>query len=137
MSEMLLQTCAHVIGGEATIAFAGATLGTFDLHVGMPVMAHAFLESTRLLTAAVRTFTDRCVEGIEADVERCKSLIEGSLAMCTSLAPVIGYDTAAAIAKKAYATGRTVREVALDEKALPEDELNRLLDAMSMTKPQA
>jgi len=137
MSEMLLQTCAFAIGADSTVAFAGATLGNFDLHVGMPVMAHMLLESTRLLTSAVRVFADRCVAGIEADEARCKSLIELSLAMCTSLAPEIGYDRAAEIAKKAYAQGKTVREVCLAEKVLPPDKLNALLDPIEMTRPHA
>ena len=137
MSEMLLMTCAWVIGADATVGFAGATMGNFDLHVGMPVMAHAFLDSTRLLTSAVRVFADRCIAGIEADAERCKSLIELSLAMCTSLAPEIGYDKAAEIAKKAYAQGKTVRQVCLDDKLLPADKLNALLDPMDMTQPHA
>jgi len=136
MSEMVLQAAAHAIGADAAVAHAGATLGTFDLHVGMPVMAHHFLESARILSNAARVFADRCVAGIEADVERAGQLVEQSLAMCTSLAPVIGYDKAAAIAKKAYETGKTVRQVALDEKVLPASELDKLLNARSMTEPQ-
>ena len=135
MCEMMLQVAAHVVGSDAAVAHAGATLGTFDLHVGMPVMAHHFLESARILSQGARVFADRCVAGIEADEERAKELVEQSLAMCTSLAPVIGYDRAAAIAKKAFAGGKTVREVALEEKVLPEERLNELLDARSMTEP--
>ncbi len=135
MSEMVLQSVAHVIGADAAIAHAGATLGTFDLHVGMPVMAHHFLESARILSNAARVFADRCIAGLTADVQRAEQLVEQSLAMCTSLAPVIGYDKAAAIAKKAFATGKTVRDVALEEKALPAERLNALLDARSMTEP--
>ena len=135
MSEMLLQVAAQVVGADATVAHAGATLGAFDLHVGMPVMAHHFLESVRILSQGARVFADRCVSGIEADEGRAKALVEQSLAMCTSLAPVIGYDRAAAIAKKAFASGKTVREVALEEKVLPEARLNELLDARSMTEP--
>src|SRR5262249_50891420 len=137
MSEMLLQTCAFVMGADATVAFAGATLGTFDLHVGMPVMAHAMLESVRLLSNAVRVFADRCVAGIEADEARCRSMVEQSLAMCTSLAPEIGYDRAADIAKRAYAQGKTVREICIAEKVLPVEKLNALLDPLEMTRPHA
>ncbi len=137
MSEMVLQSVAHVVGADAAIAHAGATLGTFDLHVGMPVMAHHFLESVRILSNAARVFTDRCIVGLTADVHRAEQLVEQSLAMCTSLAPVLGYDQAAAIAKKAFATGKTVREIALEENALPADRLNALLDARSMTEPSA
>ncbi len=135
MSEMVLQAVAHAIGSDAAVAHAGATLGTFDLHVGMPVMAHHFLESTRIVANAARVFADRCVAGIEANAERAEQFVEQSLAMVTSLAPVIGYDTAAAIAKKALATGKTVRQIAHEEKVLPEDRLNALLDARSMTEP--
>ncbi len=135
MSEMVLQAVSHVIGADAAVVHAGTMMGTFDLHVGMPVMAHHFLESVRILSNAARTFADRCVVGIEADADRAGQLVEQSLAMCTSLAPVIGYDRAAAIAKKAFKTGKTVREVALAEQVLPEEQLNTLLDARSMTEP--
>jgi fumarate hydratase class II len=135
MCEMLLQAVAHAIGADAAIAYAGATMGALDLHVGMPIMTFHFLESTRILSNAARVFTDRCVVGIEVNAERAGHLVEQSLAMCTSLAPVIGYDKAAAIAKKAYATGKTVRQVALEENVLPPDQLNALLDARKMTEP--
>ncbi len=135
MCEMMLQTVAHVVGADATVNFAGSTLGNFDLHVGMPVMAHNFLESVRIMSQAVRVFTDRCVVGIEADAQRAEQLVEQSLAMCTSLAPVIGYDKAAAVAKTAYATGKTVRQVALEQNLLPEGKLRELLDPRGMTEP--
>ena len=135
MSEMVLQAAAFAIGADAAIAHAGATLGTFDLHVGMPVMAHELLESIRVLSNAAHVFTNRCIMGLEADVDRAEQLVEQSLAMCTTLAPVIGYDNAAAIAKEAFANGKTVRQVALEKKVLPEDELAKLLDAKSMTEP--
>jgi len=100
----------------------------------MPVMAYHFLEAVRLLSNAARVFAERCVAGQEADAPRAEQLVEQSLAMCTSLAPVIGYDRAAAIAKKAHATGKTVRQVALEEKVLPAERLNELLDARRMTE---
>jgi len=134
MSEMLIQVCAQVIGNDTAV-----TIGTRDsileLNVMMPMIARNVLESIRLLAQAVRVFTERCVSGIEADAERCEQMIEQSLAMCTSLAPVIGYDQAAAIAKEAYQTGRTVREVALAKGVLSETDLKRLLDPASMTEP--
>ncbi|HVP10765.1 MAG TPA: class II fumarate hydratase [Phycisphaerae bacterium] len=135
MCEMVLQVVAHVIGADAAITYAGATMGLLDLHIGAPVMAHHFLESTRLLANAARVFADRCVIGIEADADRAGQLVEQSLAMCTSLAPVIGYDKAAAIAKKAYATGKTVRQVALEDRVLPPEQLAAQLDAKKMTEP--
>ena len=138
MSEMVLQVCARVIGNDATIAFAGSGLGsTFELNVMMPVMAHALLESIELLARAARVFADRAVAGLEANRERCESLVEQSLAMCTSLAPVIGYDQAADIAKESFKSGKTVRQVALERKVASEADLNKALDARRMTKPQA
>ena len=135
MCEMVLQVLAHVVGSDATVAHAGVTMGTFDLHIGMPVMAHHFLEAARIMSQAARVFADRCVAGLEADADRAGEFVERSLAMCTSLAPVIGYDRAAQIAKKAFAANKTVRQVALEEKVLPEARLNELLDARAMTEP--
>ncbi len=137
MSEMVLQAAALVIGCDATVAYAGATLGTFDLHVGMPVMANAMLEAIRILSKATSVFSERCAAGIEADEKHCGEMVERSLAMCTSLAPVIGYDKAADIAKKAHKTGKTVRQICIEDAILPADKLNKLLDPMSMTMPSA
>jgi len=134
MCEMMMQVCAQVIGNDATITWAGAN-GNFDLNVMMPVMAHNILESIRLLANAANTFRERCVEGIVANVERCNELIEYSMSMVTSLAPIIGYDRAAEIAKESAKTGRTVRELCREKQVLPEDELNRALDPIEMTKP--
>jgi fumarate hydratase class II len=132
--ESLLMVCAQVIGYDATIAVCGQH-GNFELNVMMPVLAWDLLDGIHLLANAVRNFTRRCVDGIEADRDRCFDLIEESLAMCTVLAPEIGYDRAAAIAKEAYRTGRTVREVAREQKVLPPEELDRLLDPMRQTMP--
>ncbi len=134
MSEMMIQVCAQVTGNDTAVAM-GCRDGHFELNVMMPMMAYNLLESIRLLTNATRTFADKCVAGIEANKVRCAELIEGSLAMCTSLAPIIGYDKAAAIAKQAFATGKTVREVAMAHNVLDEAELDRVLDPMSMTEP--
>jgi len=134
MCEMLIQVGAQVIGHDAAITI-GCRDGHFELNVMMPMMAHNLLESIRLLTNASRVFADRCVAGIEADDKRCSDMIEGSLAMCTSLAPLIGYDKAAAIAKEAYATGKTVRQVAREQNVLPTADLDKALDPKSMTKP--
>ncbi|MCO6439181.1 MAG: class II fumarate hydratase [Phycisphaerae bacterium] len=134
MSEMLVQVCGQVIAADVATTLA-CRESFFELNVGMPLMAHNLLEGIRLLTNGVRTFADRCVAGIEADTERCAALIEGSLAMCTSLAPKIGYDQAAAIAKEAYASGKTVRQVAREKKVLSDADLDHTLDPMSMTKP--
>jgi fumarate hydratase class II len=134
MSEMVIQVAAQVHGFDAAIAM-GCRDGHFELNVMMPMMVHNLLESVRLLASAARVFAERCVAGIEANADRCAELIEQSLAMCTSLAPLIGYDQAAAIAKEAFASGKTVREIALKNKVLDEARLNEALDAMSMTKP--
>ena len=134
MCEMLIQVCAQVIGNDTAITL-GCRESYFELNVGMPLMTHNLLESIRLLSSGVRVFADRCVSGIEANGQRCAELIEGSLAMCTSLAPKIGYDKAAAIAKEAYASGKTVRQVAKEKKVLSDAELDKALDPMSMTEP--
>ena len=101
----------------------------------MPVMAHNLLESIRLLGNACAIFTEKCVEGIEANEERCRELVELSMAMVTSLAPKIGYDRAAEIAKESAKTGSTVREICREKKVLPEAELNAALDPVAMTEP--
>ncbi len=133
MAESLMQVCAQVIGNDATITLGGLA-GNFELNVMMPVMAHNLLQSIDLLSNAIGQFNQRCLQGLAADRERCEGLIEESLAMCTALAPVIGYDRAAAIAKQAHETGKTVREVALEERVLPQEELNQLLDPRPMTE---
>src|SRR5690606_5513479 len=102
-----------------------------------PVMAYNILQSIELLGRAARVFADRCADGIEAIRERCEALVEQSLAMCTSLAPVIGYDKAADIAKESHKTGKTVRQVAAERKLMSEADLNKALDARRMTQPQA
>ncbi len=135
--ESVLQVCAQVVGADATVTYAGGLLGNLDLHVGMPVMAHNVLESVRLLASACGIFVDKCIAGLEVNRERCAELIEQSLAMCTGLAPLIGYDEAAAIAREASRTGRTVREVALERKVLDEATLNKALAARTMTEPRA
>jgi fumarate hydratase class II len=128
----VLQVAAHVIGCDATITSCGQA-GNFELNVMMPIMALRFLEAIEFTANAVRAFTEKCVVGIEAHKERCEELIEKSLAMVTALAPVVGYDAAAKIAKEAFADGKTVREVARAHNLLPEDELDQLLDPRRMT----
>ncbi len=127
MSEMVIQVGAQVVGIDATITFSG-TLGFFELNTMLPVTAYNLIQAVELLANASRVFARRCVDGLEADVDKCEGNIEKSLAMCTGLAPVIGYDKAAKIAKVAYDTGRTVREVAREMSGLNEDQLNELLD---------
>jgi fumarate hydratase class II len=137
MSEMMLQVAAKVIGNDATVAWAAGMGSTFELNVMMPVMAFALLESIELLAQAARVFADRCVDGLEANADRCAELVEQSLAMCTSLAPLVGYDKAAEVAKESMKSGKTVRQVAADKKLLPDADLKKALDPARMTQPQA
>jgi len=134
MAESMIQVCAQVVGNDATVTIGGLS-GNFELNVMMPLIAHNLLQSVSLLANAARQFSERCIKGLQADRQRCESLIEQSLAMCTALAPAIGYDRAAQVAKKAYETGKTVREVAREERVLSETELERLLDPRPMTEP--
>jgi fumarate hydratase, class II len=132
IAESLLMACAQVIGYDATITWCCAA-GNFELNVMMPVMAYDLLESIALLASVSRNFSRRAIEGLQADRERASAFVEGSLAMCTVLAPVISYEKAAAIAKEAYRSGRTVREVARETSGIPEERLNELLDPRSQT----
>src|SRR6266700_3419301 len=134
MCESLMMVCAQVMGNDTSITWAGAN-GNFELNVMMPVIAHNLLESIRLLANVADVFCEKCVTGIVANEERCRELIELSMAMVTSLAPKIGYDRAAEIAKESAKTGRTVREIAREKKVLPEKELERALDLIKMTEP--
>src|ERR1044071_7002590 len=134
LCESLMMVCAQVIGHDSAITWAGAN-GNFELNVMMPVMAHDLLESIRLLANSADAFGEKCVSGIVANKERCQELVELSMAMVTSLAPKIGYDRAAEIAKESAKTGKTVRELCLEKKVLPERELERALDPVKMTQP--
>jgi len=130
--EMTLMVAAQVVGNHQTITIGGMG-GNFDLNVMMPVIAWNLLQSIRLLTSAANLLVERCISGIVANRERCEELVELSLSMVTALAPKIGYDAAAAIAKESVATGRTVRELCVEKKVLPPDELAAVLDAMAQT----
>jgi len=134
MAESLMQVCAQVVGNDAAITLGGLS-GNFELNVMMPLLAHNLLESIALLASGVTQFSQRCVQDLQADRAHCEAMVEKSLAMVTALAPVIGYDRAAQIAKKAHESGRTVREVAQEEQVLDEAALNRLLDPKPMTAP--
>ena len=134
MCESVMQVSAQIFGNDTTVCWGGAN-GNLDLNVMMPVMAYNTLESIRLLANVVRLFRDKCVSGITANRERCQELVEYSMAMVTSLAPIIGYDRAAEIAKESAKTGKTVREICREKQVLPEVDLNRILDPIGMTKP--
>ena len=127
MCEMLIQVGAQVIGNDAAITIGGIS-GNLELNVAMPLLAHNLLQSIELLAQGSRVFAERCVAGIEAVAERCVGNLERSLAMGTALAPVIGYDLAARIAKEALVSDRTVREVARELSGLDEKRLSELLD---------
>ena len=127
MCEMAIQVAAQIIGNDAAIC-VGGVFGNFELNTMMPVIAYNLLQSIELLTNASRVFARRCVAGLEADAARCEASIGRSLALCTALAPVIGYDQAASIAKLAYETNRTVREVAAEISSLDQKTLDELLD---------
>jgi fumarate hydratase class II len=133
--ESLIQVCAQVIGNDAAITLGGLS-GNFELNVMMPLIAHNLLQSIRLLANGVDNFSRRCIEGLEADRERCKEMIEKSLALATALTPKIGYDKAARVAKKAYDQRKTIRQVVEEEGILSREELNRWLDPRSMIAPK-
>ena len=132
--EQLIMVCTQVMGNAVTVSIAN-THGNLDLNVMLPVMARNLLESITFLANSVRVFTDKAVAGVVANKERAESLVEWSMSMVTSLAPVIGYDAAAKLAKRAVDEGRTVRDLCQSEKILPSAQLEELLNARKMTEP--
>ena len=133
--ESVVQVACQIVGNEAAIT-AGATGGVgsiLQLNMAMPLIAVNLLDSISLLASVSEVFREKCIAGLTANVDRCESLVEQSLAMCTALASAIGYDAAAAIAKTAHATGQTVREVAMAQGVLPEAKLTELLDPRGQT----
>jgi fumarate hydratase, class II len=138
MAESVTMVAARVAGNQTTIAWCGVG-GSLELNVSMPLIGACLLESIRLLSNVADAFRERCVEGIRADEERCAELIELSLSMVTALAPRIGYDRAAGIAKESVSSGRTVREICagrLEELGLTAEELRTLLDPARMSGGQ-
>jgi len=132
--EMMMMICARVMGNHLTITIGGQH-GNFELNTMMPVMAYAMLESIQILTNGCETFRTRCVDGIEADRERCRQLLELNPAIATALNPIIGYDKAAEVAKKAAAERKSVREVVKEMGLLSDEELDRVLNVREMTEP--
>ena len=132
--ESMIQVCAQVIGNDTAITIGGQG-GVFELNLMLPLIAHNLTQSIEILITGVQMFTGKLIKNLQANEEKCASYIESSLAMCTSLAPIIGYDRAAHIAHKAYESGKTIREIALEEKVLDIEELDALLDPANMTKP--
>ncbi|MDQ3383060.1 MAG: lyase family protein, partial [Actinomycetota bacterium] len=139
--EATLMVCAKVIGNDTTMTVAGAS-GNFELNVMLPVMGQAMIESITLLCNVSRLLADRCVVGLEADVERGRELAESSSAIVTPLNPFIGYEAAAAVVKQSLAERRTIREVVIDRGHiqrgdLTEEQLDQALDVFRMTRPHA
>ena len=135
--ESVIQVACRVIGNDATVTTAGlGGVGSiFELNVAMPVMADAFLESVSLLTNACNVFVDKLLTGLQVDERRCKELLDRSLMTVTALAPEIGYDRAAALAKQALKENKTIRELCREEGILDDATLDRLLDPDAMTRP--
>ena len=137
MCESLMQVAARVMGNDQTITVCGAAGGNFQLNIMMPVMGHTTLESIHLMTNGVRAFIEFCMHGLTANEDVCEAAVEQSLSMSTSLNPLIGYEKASKLTKEAFATGKTIRELAHEQQLVSEEELTRALDPMSMTEPQA
>ena len=135
MCESMMQAAARVIGNDQTITIAGATGGQFQLNIMMPVMAQVTLESIHLLSEATHSITELCLEGLEANREACSAAVEQSLSMVTSLNPLIGYERAAALAKEAFATGKTIRQLCREKEVLPPANLEEALSPEKMTRP--
>jgi fumarate hydratase class II len=144
--ESMMMICCQVIGNDAALTAGGmGGIGSLlDLNVAMPMMAHCFLESAQLLARGCEMFDENLLKDLKPDIERCKSLIEGSLAMCTSLVPVIGYDKSAALAKDAFKQGKTVRQLAYETvvgqndnagKQITKEDIDAYLNPWSMTLP--
>ncbi len=136
IAEALIMVSAQVIANDTAITFGGL-YGNFELNVMLPLIARNLLEQIRLLANACNVFREKLLVGLEADRGYIESRNEQSLSLATSLAPLIGYDRAAEIAKQAYNTGRTVRELAVEQQLLPREQLEAALDLRSQTEPQA
>ncbi|MFL6063600.1 MAG: class II fumarate hydratase [Friedmanniella sp.] len=139
LCEATVMVCAQVIGNDAAVAFAGAA-GNFELNVMLPVMARNVLESIRLVANVSRLLAERCVDGIVANVEHCRTLAESSPSIVTPLNRYLGYENAAAVAKRALKEGKTIREVVVesgfvDDGKLTEQQLDAALDVLAMTRP--
>jgi fumarate hydratase class II len=131
--EAVCQVVSQVIGNDAAVAFGGSA-GNFELNVMLPVIARNLLESIRLLSSVSRTFADKCISGIEANVEQCLTYALSSPSVGTSLNPYIGYDEAAKVIKQSLKEGKTLKQVVLERGLLTEAEVDRALDVMAMTK---
>jgi fumarate hydratase class II len=123
--EVVIQAAFQVMGNDTAITL-GAQGGFFELNTALPLIGHNLLQSITLLSSAAGIFAEKCIQSLSVNAEKCTSNIEKSLALATALVPLVGYDRAAEIAKKAYDAGKTIREIASEESLLPEDQLNAL-----------
>ncbi|MDO4586534.1 MAG: class II fumarate hydratase [Planctomycetia bacterium] len=135
LCESVMQLSAKVLGNDATISYAGASGGQFQLNIMMPVIADTVLDSIRILSGGISLFAEKCLSTMEANTEQCQKAVEQSLSMVTGLNPFIGYEKAAALAKEAFKTNKTIRELCQEQKILPPDELEKALNPWRMTKP--
>src|SRR5579859_1062803 len=133
IAESLTQVCVMVLGNDVTITLAGQS-GNFELNVMLPIAVRSLLHSIRYLGTATRNFADNLVAGLTA-TSRGPDIVESGLMLVTALAPEIGYDAAAALAKEAYASGRTIRDLARERTTLSEADLNRILNPEAMVEP--
>ena len=133
--EAVVQVAAQVMGND-TVIMIGGQASNFELNVMLPVMAYNLLQSIDLLAAAADVFVKKCISGISANRETCEGYIENSLALATGLVPKIGYDRAAAVSKKAYESGKTIRQVVLEDQILSEKEFNEWLQGQLKTLPR-
>jgi fumarate hydratase class II len=131
--EAVCQVVAQVIGNDAAVAFGGSA-GNFELNVMLPVIARNLLESIRLLASVSRALADKCIAGIEANVERCRNYAESSPSIGTSLNPYIGYEKAAEVIKESTKTGRSIRDLVLERGWMTDAELDKALDVLALTK---
>lgn len=136
MSEMLIQVCLYTQGLCQTVVMCGRD-GHFELNVTIPLIAYSLHESIHCMSQGVRAFTEKCLKGIVANKDQCQDLVNRSLMLVTALNPYIGYDKAARVAKTAFETGRTLREVVLEEELMDEQTLDKALDPSTMTQPSA
>jgi len=135
IAESLLMVCAQVIGHDATISWSAGS-GALELNTMMPIIAYDLLESIDLLAAASRNFADRSIAGLQVNQTRLLDSLERSLALATALTPEIGYERAAALAKAAHSSGRTIREIAAEQSGIPHEKLAKLLDPTNMIGPK-
>jgi fumarate hydratase class II len=133
LCEAVLQVATQVIGNDAAVAWAGAR-GNFELNVQLPVIARNLLESIELLGNVAVLFAQRCIDGLDADVERCRRYAESTPQVATALNPLLGYEVVAGVVKEAVRSGRSIRDVVLERGLLDEQTLDATLDPLALTK---